>query len=130
MRLLLIAVAALMIAACQTAPPAGEANSLTATPSNGTKGFYGYATLGNTAAELELAPLFTTNALIRRTAARRLRGGRIDVGAAEQVQAMADRARALLDEARTAPKDRRHELARSVGEIQQSALTLMERSTR
>lgn len=96
---ILIALAALALAACAAPPPqqvAGTASS----------GLYAAATLARAGTiDEQLAPAYTTNAMVRQRAARALDAGRIDLPTARAVLTQTDAARAALDAARnsTAP---------------------------
>lgn len=99
MRILIIAASAMALSACQGMTPqqmAGTASS----------GLYAAATLARAGTiDEQLAPAYTTNAMVRQRAARALGAGRIDVATARAVLTQTDAARAALDAARssTAP---------------------------
>lgn len=94
MRYLIPLAAALALGACASMTPqqiAGTASS----------GLYAAATLARAGTiDEQLAPAYTTNAMVRQRAARALDAGRIDVATARAVLTQTDAARAALDAAR------------------------------
>lgn len=100
MRHILIAVAALLLAACSTFMPSNKF-----TPSKAPGYSDSVATLASVdTCEYEIAPLYTKMIVARGRAARGVAAGSVSVDKAKQVQATADAARALLD--RACPKGR------------------------
>lgn len=76
---------------------------ITGTASGGITAFATLASFGSF--EMELAPAYTRLAVLRHNAARQLTQRRITVGAAEDIQAMADAARSSLDAAHAETMD-------------------------
>jgi hypothetical protein len=113
---------ALLLAACAANAPV-PLESAKAARSNG---IYAYGTLATNPAEAQLAPLYTRNALLRLTAARRLEDGRLDVAAARDIQALADQARTLIDRARNEDAPTRTALASQASALQDEAATKLE----
>jgi len=109
MKTLIITLLAAVLAACATPPPeavtglvvhgAGTALEAATGSTSVTGGHYAYGTLATTAVEAELAPLYTRNAMLRRTAARRLDAGRISVNVGETILGQTNFARGQLEEA-------------------------------
>lgn len=95
MRYLIIALAALVLAGCaSTTPIEGSAQPGRA------GGVYVVGTLAPWGSfEHRAAPLYTRNAVVRRTAARELERGAITLPAAREVLHLTDEARAVLDAA-------------------------------
>lgn len=101
---IIIAIAAVILAACSTAPPQPNV-PLTADAPTGEKttAWIATGTLAEVGSpEWHLAPLYTRNAAIRTLAARRLKQERITVDTARRIQALADEARKLIDASRDA----------------------------
>lgn len=98
-RILALFAALALLAGCAAAPPSP---TLAAAPDGAGKSriFGTLASFGTF--EMELAPAYTRLAVLRHRAASQLTQGRIDVAAARQVQAHADAARTLLDQAHSA----------------------------
>lgn len=95
MRKTLIAmIAAAALSAC-------AAPAVTPVTASGGSSISGFATLANFGTwEMDLAPAYTRLAVVRHRAARELDAGRIGVATAIDIQASADKARALLDASR------------------------------
>lgn len=100
-KLILAAVAALLLAACAASSPSKTVH-LQGAPA--ASDFTVVATLATNACEAETAADYTAVIVARRTAARLLRGGEIPVATAEAVQRLADQARRSLDNACPAGK--------------------------
>lgn len=89
----------LALAGCAAQP----VQPITGAASGGITAFATLAPFGSF--EMELAPAYTRLAVLRHNAARQLTQGRITVGAAEDIQAMADAARSSLDAAHAETMD-------------------------
>ena len=93
MRLMILCVAALALSACASTPAQIASTAQT--------GLYAAATLARAGTiDEQLAPAYTTNAMVRQRAARALDAGRIDVPTARAVLTQTDAARTALDTAR------------------------------
>lgn len=93
MRLMILCAAALALSACASTPAQIASTAQT--------GLYAAATLARAGTiDEQLAPAYTTNAMVRQRAARALDAGRIDVPTARAVLTQTDAARAALDTAR------------------------------
>ena len=93
MRLMILCAAALALSACASTPAQIASTAQT--------GLYAAATLARAGTiDEQLAPAYTTNAMVRQRAARALDAGRIDVATARAVLTQTDAARTALDTAR------------------------------
>lgn len=93
MRLMILCAAALALSACASTPAQIASTAQT--------GLYAAATLARAGTiDEQLAPAYTTNAMVRQRAARALDAGRIDVPTARAVLTQTDAARTALDTAR------------------------------
>jgi hypothetical protein len=109
MRALNLIALACLISACATPPPTAL-ETRSASPAR----IVGFATLAPVESfEWRAAPTFTALAQLRHNAARELTAGRIDLATAKSIQARADMARTLLDNALTADREGRKEDADS-----------------
>ena len=97
MRKILLAITILMLTACALAP--APQDPLSASVSSGAIGAATLAPWGSV--ESALSPLYTSNAMTRMRAVRALSNGHITKDQARAVLAHTDRARAVLDTART-----------------------------
>ena len=93
MRLMILCAAALALSACASTPAQIASTAQT--------GLYAAATLARAGTiDEQLAPAYTTNAMVRQRAARALDAGRIDMPTARAVLTQTDAARTALDTAR------------------------------